>query len=99
VLWRDVIKSAAPSMMKGGHGGTDHSFCVLVSAADGYKVVFSMGELDVGLRERSILLADHSDGQPLDPREGPLRLIVPDEDLQSRSVRRVTSISVRRVEP
>ena len=52
---------------------------VLVEATDGYRAVFSLAELDPELTDRVILLADTKDSQPLPPREGPFRIIVPGE--------------------
>jgi DMSO/TMAO reductase YedYZ molybdopterin-dependent catalytic subunit len=69
---------------------------VLVEATDGYRAVFSLAELDPELTDRVILLADTKDGQPLPPREGPFRIIVPGEKrpaLTSRTLR----ASMRRV--
>ena len=50
--------------------------CLLVEAADGYKVVIALPELDPGFTDRVILLADKADGHPLDSKEGPLRVVV-----------------------
>lgn len=72
---------------------------VLVSAADGYSAVFSLGELAPDLTGRMALLADQRDGAPLDDEEGPLRLVLPDESRPTRWVRQVTSISVRQAKP
>lgn len=71
---------------------------VVVGAADGYRVVLALPELDPAFSDRLILLADRRDQQPLSPREGPLRLIVPGEKRQARWVRQVTSVTVRRAE-
>ena len=69
---------------------------VLVEAVDGYRVVFSLAELDPGLTDRVILLADTKDGQPLPSREGPFRIIVPGDKLPARWVRQVKSVTVHR---
>ena len=71
---------------------------VIVGAADGYRVVFALPEIDPAFSDRLILLADRRDQQPLSPREGPLRLIVPGEKRQARWVRQVTSVTIRRAE-
>ena len=70
---------------------------LLVEAADGYRVVFALPELDPAFTERMVLLADHRDGQPLTTTEGPLRLVVPDDKRHARWVRQVGSGTVRRV--
>jgi DMSO/TMAO reductase YedYZ molybdopterin-dependent catalytic subunit len=71
---------------------------VVVGAADGYRVVLALPEIDPAFSDRLILLADRRDQQPLPPQEGPLRLIVPGDKRQARWVRQVTSVTVRRVE-
>ena len=71
---------------------------VIVGAADGYRVVFALPEIDPAFSDRLILLADRRDQQPLSPGEGPLRLVVPGEKRQARWVRQVTSMTVRRAE-
>ena len=69
---------------------------LLVEAADGYRVVFTLPELDSAYTDRVILLADRRDGNPLGGKEGPLRIVVPDEKRQSRWVRQVRSLKLKR---
>jgi hypothetical protein len=38
---------------------------VLAEAADGYRVVFSLAELDAGIADSEVLVADAMDGTPL----------------------------------
>lgn len=76
--------------------GNNMALYLLIEAADGYRVVFALPELDPGFTERVVLLADHRDGQPLSTAEGPLRLVVPDEKRHARWVRQVQSGTIRR---
>jgi DMSO/TMAO reductase YedYZ molybdopterin-dependent catalytic subunit len=76
--------------------GGNMALYLLVDAADDYRVVFALPELDPAFTERVVLLADHRDGQPLAAAEGPLRLVVPDEKRHARWVRQVRSGTVRR---
>jgi DMSO/TMAO reductase YedYZ molybdopterin-dependent catalytic subunit len=71
------------------------SYYLLVQAADGYRVVFALPELDEAFTDRIVLLADRRDGKALDDHEGPLRIVVPDEKRAARWVRQVTSLEVR----
>jgi DMSO/TMAO reductase YedYZ molybdopterin-dependent catalytic subunit len=71
--------------------------CVLVKAADGYKAVFSLSELDPLFTDKKILLAYTRDGAPLDAKAGPLRLVIPDEKRQARWVRQVKELEIMRV--
>jgi hypothetical protein len=65
---------------------------LLVEAADGYKVVFALAELDPAFAAREIILADKRDGKPLDVKEGPLRIVVPGDKRPARWVRQVTTL-------
>ncbi|MCD9098134.1 hypothetical protein LU699_12660 [Luteimonas fraxinea] len=67
---------------------------VLVRARDGYRAVFSLGELDATLGNRGVYLVDRCDGAPLDADSGPLRLLVPDDTRPARGVRQVERITV-----
>jgi len=71
---------------------------VLVSGRDGYRVVFSIGEMDPALSTRTIILADTIDGQPLADEQGPFRLIVGDDTRPARSVRMVSAIRIVRID-
>ena len=70
--------------------------CVVVEASDGYRVVFSLAELDPDFGNVQAMLAKSVAGQPLGAKEGPLRLIVPGDKRQARWVRMVTTVSVTR---
>ena len=67
---------------------------VIVSASDGYSVVFALAELDPTLGNRQVLLVDREDGQPLPAADGPWRLVVPSDQRPARWVRQVTGIEV-----
>ncbi|MCC4597978.1 molybdopterin-dependent oxidoreductase [Xanthomonas campestris pv. phormiicola] len=67
---------------------------VEVAARDGYAAVFTLAELDPTLGARRVLLVDRCDGKPLAAEDGPLRLIVPQDQRPARWVRQVQSIAV-----
>jgi DMSO/TMAO reductase YedYZ molybdopterin-dependent catalytic subunit len=72
---------------------------VIVSAKDGYRVLFSIGELDPATGANSnALLADKVDGKPLDEHSAPLQLVIPSDKRPARSVRMVTTITVSSAE-
>jgi hypothetical protein len=68
---------------------------LLVDAADGYRVVFAMPELDESFTDRKIYLATKRDGHPMPEKEGPFRIVVPDEKRPARWVRQVTALKIR----
>jgi len=72
--------------------GAKLSIVVVVKAADGYQAVFALPELDPLFTKKVVLLADRRDGGALSGKEGPYRLVVPDE---ARWVRQVISIELR----
>lgn len=67
---------------------------LLVQAADGYEVVFSLAEIDPEFTNQVVLLATEKDGKPLPAGEGPFRLIVPNDKKQARWIREVRSMKV-----
>jgi DMSO/TMAO reductase YedYZ molybdopterin-dependent catalytic subunit len=69
---------------------------VVVEAADGYRAVFALAELDSAFTDRVILLADHRDGKALSARDGPFQIIVPGEKKHARWVRQVIRLKVGR---
>lgn len=75
--------------------GAKLSLVVVVKAADGYQAVFTLPELDPLFTKKVVLLADHKDGSVLAAKEGPYRLVVPEEGRQARWVRQVVSIELR----
>ncbi|MFY9643907.1 MAG: hypothetical protein WAK29_01950, partial [Terriglobales bacterium] len=68
--------------------------CLLVEAADGYRAVIALPELDPAFTDKQVILAFLKDGKPLDAKEGPYRIVIPDEKRMARWVRQVTSLKV-----
>ncbi|SEV95448.1 Oxidoreductase molybdopterin binding domain-containing protein [Chitinophaga sp. YR573] len=68
---------------------------LLVKSGDGYKVLFSLPELDSTFTNRVIILADKMDGNPLPANKGPFRVIVPGEKKPARWIWEVTTMIVQ----
>jgi hypothetical protein len=68
--------------------------CLLVEAADGYRAVIALPELDPAFSDKQIVLAFLKDGKPLDDKEGPYRIVIPDEKRMARWVRQVTVLKI-----
>lgn len=68
---------------------------VLVEAADGYRAVFSIPEIDLGSAHMAVLLADRRNGKALSKTEGPYQIIEEDARHRGRWVRQVIAIHVR----
>lgn len=94
VAFADLLKQAGAPLGEALRGGKLASYLV-VGAADGYRVVFSLAEFDDAFGATKAILADTRDGQPLSDHEGPFHLIVPDEKRPGRWVRQVDHIELR----
>lgn len=71
---------------------------VVFEAADNYRVVFSLAELDSGILDSEIIVADTMDGAPLPEKVGPFRLVAPHEKRPARWIRMLKSITVVRAQ-
>jgi hypothetical protein len=67
---------------------------VIAETEDGYRVVFSLAELDSGILESEVIVADTMDAAPLIAQLDPFRLIAPHEKRPARWVRMLKSIAV-----
>lgn len=74
--------------------GAAMTIYVVAEAADGYRVVFSLAELDPGILDSDVIVADTLDGTPLDARRGPFQLVVPHDKRAARWVRMLKTITV-----
>ena len=93
VLLRDLLKDAGVPSGETLRGKA-LSTVVMVIARDGYQVTFSIAELDEGIGNTQVLVADSADGKPLAETAGPLRLVVPTDKHPTRWVRMVKAIKV-----
>jgi hypothetical protein len=67
---------------------------LLVEAADGYRVVIALPEIDPAYTDKQVMLAFLRDGKRLDAKEGPYRLVIADEKRMARWVRQVTTLKI-----
>lgn len=86
--------------LKFGEGlrGKNLELYLIVEAMDGYRAVYALPELDPASTDKVILLATKRDGKAMDDKEGPLRIVVPDEKRHSRWVRQVTGLVIKRAQ-
>jgi hypothetical protein len=68
---------------------------LLVEAADGYRAVYALAELDPEFSADVIILADKQDGKPLDEKNGKVQVIAPADKRHGRWVRQVTALRLR----
>lgn len=97
VLLIDLLKKGG---MKFGTAlkGINQAQYLLVEAADGYKVIFSLPEIDPEFSGKQILIAHSRDGVALEEGVGPFRFVVPEEKLHARWIREVVAVKLVRVE-
>jgi DMSO/TMAO reductase YedYZ molybdopterin-dependent catalytic subunit len=93
VLLIDLLKKAGMELGTGLKGKNQAQY-LLVEAADGYKVVFSLPEIDPEFSGKAILIAHTRDGVPLEEGVGPFRFIVPEEKLHARWIRNVVAVKL-----
>jgi DMSO/TMAO reductase YedYZ molybdopterin-dependent catalytic subunit len=91
----EILQRAGAPRGKQLHGKAMASY-VLVTAHDGYRVLFALPELDPDFTDASqqIIVADTADGKPLTEKQGPVRIVVPQEKRPARWIRMVDSIEV-----
>jgi DMSO/TMAO reductase YedYZ molybdopterin-dependent catalytic subunit len=96
VLVEELLKRAG--VPQGEHlRGQSLAAYVVFEAKDGYRVVFSIAELDSGIVDSNVIVADTIDGSLLGAKQGPFRLVAPREKRPARWVRMLQSITVIRV--
>jgi len=89
----DVLKRAGMDFESDKHGRGLTRY-LLVEAADKYRVVFSLPEIDPDYTDRTVCLAIKREGKPIPADEGPFRLIVPADKRHARWVRQVRTLSI-----
>lgn len=90
---KDVLRRNSPTI-RAIEKRTMVNSCVRIEATDGYGALVALTEADSSFRDRPVMLAWRKNGQPLDTRDGPLQLIVPDDLRHARDVRQVGRLEV-----
>src|SRR5690606_15052186 len=79
----DILKLAGVTLGKELRGENLTKY-LLLTAMDGYEVIFSLAEVDPEFTDETIMLAYKVDGRPLPAGEGPFRIIAPKEKRPAR---------------
>jgi hypothetical protein len=72
---------------------------VVAHARDGYAVAYALTEFDPAFTDRTIMLVDRRDGQPLPNGVGALQVIIPADGRPARWIRMVEKLDVVDVSP
>ncbi len=68
---------------------------VIVTGADGYSAILSIGEIDPEFGGDQAIIAYEKDGKPIEGADGFARLIVPGDKAAGRAVGAIASIEVK----
>ncbi|WP_236652746.1 molybdopterin-dependent oxidoreductase [Chitinophaga vietnamensis] len=93
VTLQDLLSLAGAPMGKQLRGENLAKY-LLVKCADGYKVVFSLAELDSDFSTRPVILAYEMEGKPLPADKGPFRVIAEGDKRPARASFQVIELVV-----
>jgi hypothetical protein len=93
VLVAELLKRVGVPLGKALRGDAMATY-VVASASDGYRVVFSLTELDPEFTGSEIMVVDRTNGQPLLADQGPIRIVAPKDLAGARSMRMLERIEV-----
>ena len=96
VLVAELLKRAGAPLGKALRGDAVATY-VLATATDGYRVIFSLAEVDPEFSGGEIMVVDRTNGQALLADQGPIRIIAPKDLAGARSIRMLERIEVVRV--
>jgi hypothetical protein len=96
VLVGELLKRAGAPLGRDLSGQALATY-VLASASDGYRVVYSLGELDPAMTGEEVIVADTIDGKALFDYQGPFRIVAPHDKRGARSVRMLERLDVVRL--
>ena len=96
VLLTELLKRAGVPQGAQVRGAAMATY-VQADAADGYRVVFSLAELDTDFQDSDVIVADTLNGAGLDDKTGPFRLVAPHDKRPARWVRLLQSVTVVRI--
>jgi hypothetical protein len=90
----ELISLLAPLGVSEKPHGKDLRYYLVAEGADGYKVVYGVGEITPDVHDATVIVADSLDGKPL-AESGPLQLIATGEKRPARWVRNLVNIKVQ----
>ncbi len=74
--------------------GPSMTLVILAEAADGYKVAYTLAELDQQFGARTAFVALTQNGQPLPAADGPFRIVIAGETHRARWIRQLSTLRV-----
>jgi hypothetical protein len=68
---------------------------IVAAGSDGYVAVIALAEVDPSFHSGEVIVADTMNGQTLDPKSGPFKLVVTEDKRPARWVRNLVSIELK----
>jgi hypothetical protein len=68
---------------------------IVATGSDGYVAVIALAEADPSFHSGEVIVADSMNGQPLDEKSGPFKLVVTEDKRPARWVRNLVSIELK----
>ena len=68
---------------------------IVATGSDGYVAVIALAEVDPSFHSGEVIVADTMNGQPLDAKSGPFKLVVTEDKRPARWVRNLVSIELK----
>jgi len=75
--------------------GAAMTMYVVAEASDGYRVVYSLAELDSDFQDSEVMVADILNGSPLGEKQGPFKMVAPHDKRPARWIRMLRSLNVQ----
>jgi DMSO/TMAO reductase YedYZ molybdopterin-dependent catalytic subunit len=79
--------------------GSAMAIYIVAEAFDGYRVVYSLSELDSDFQDSDVIVADTLNGSPLGEKQGPFKMVAPHDKRPARWVRMLKSLTVQIAPP
>ena len=77
--------------------GAALSAYLVATGSDGYVAVVALAEADPSFHSGEVIVADTMNGQPIDDKSGPFKLVVTEDKLPARWVRNLVSLELKSV--
>ncbi len=71
---------------------------IVATGSDNYHAVLALAEIEPDFHPGAVIVADTLDGKPLDTKEGPLKLIVEEDQKPARWVHNLVKIELKQAE-
>jgi hypothetical protein len=90
----DLLAKMGAPLGKELRGMALSSYLVAIGS-DGYETVIALAEVDPSFHTGEVIVADTMNGQPLDAKSGPFKLVVTEDKRPARWVRNLVSIELK----